>query len=152
MPGFSIFQGSSKSGTDVCIWYLTHFVLLESGWGASLFLFWQEHFLHFSQDFTFCVMSFFRLLSLAISLYKNVDSLLSISFCLRLLLYVEYVVSCLVDILTHLLPSHCCPLLPFYVFLGALLLVHNLSGDLFLKIVIYSWEISVSLFTVFLCP
>ena len=53
-----------------------------------------------------------------------------VSFSLCLLLNVEYVGSCLVDVLTqtslaHLPPSHCFPLLPFYIFLGALLLVHK---------------------------
>ena len=53
-----------------------------------------------------------------------------VSFSLCLLLNVEYVGSCLVDVLTqtslaHLPLSRCFPLLPFYVFLGAVLLVHK---------------------------
>ena len=70
--------------------------------------------LHFSQSFTFFV---FKLISVKCG--EIVLQLMTLHF-----------VTCLVDIfthigLTHLLPCHCLPLLPFYIFLGALLLVHK---------------------------
>ena len=70
--------------------------------------------LHFSQSFTFFV---FKLISVKCG--EIVLQLTTLHF-----------VTCLVDIftnidLTHLLPCHYFPLLPFYIFLGALLLVHK---------------------------
>ena len=70
--------------------------------------------LHFSQGFTFGVFK-----HISVKCGEIVLQLMTLHF-----------VTCLVDIfthigLTHLLPCHCLPLLPFYIFLGALLLVHK---------------------------
>ena len=80
-------------------------------WGASLFLFWQEQFLHFSQGFTLGV---FRHISVKCG--EIVLQLMTLHF-----------VTCLVDVFTQisLPPSQCFPLRPFNVFLGSLLLVHK---------------------------